>query len=144
MKKVFNVIIIFALFSLIACADQKEVITFAQLPPVSQEIVKQNFDVNTISYVMKEREWTVEYEVRFTTGQELEFYSSGELKKVDCKMQQVPDALIPQEVLTYVKTNFPNNYIKEWGHDDGGYKAELNNGLDLKFDSSYRFSRIDD
>lgn len=144
MKKFLNLILITALFSLNACADKKEVITFAQLPMPAQEIVKQNFDVATISYVMKERDWSVEYEVRFNNGNEVDFDSEGQLKKVDCQLTQVPDALIPRPVLTYVKTNFPGAFIQEWGRDDRGYKAELNNGLELKFDSSYRFSHIDD
>lgn len=144
MKKFLNLILITALFSLNACADKKEVITFAQLPMQAQEIVKQNFDVATISYVMKERDWSVEYEVRFNNGNEVDFDSEGQLKKVDCQLTQVPEALIPQPVLTYVKTNFPGAFIQEWGRDDRGYKAELNNGLELKFDSSYRFSYIDD
>ncbi len=144
MKKFLNLILITALFSLNACADKKEVITFAQLPMPAQEIVKQNFDVATISYVMKERDWSVEYEVRFNNGNEVDFDSEGQLNKVDCQLTQVPEALIPQPVLTYVKTNFPGAFIQEWGRDDRGYKAELNNGLELKFDSSYRFSYIDD
>jgi len=131
-------------FSLSACADRKEVITFAQLPQAAQDAISQNFNAANISYVTKESGWSNEFEVRFTDGVEIEFDGDGALKKVDCKANAVPEALIPAEVLSYVKMTFPNAFIKEWGQDDGGYKAELNNGLDLKFDKSYRFQRIDD
>lgn len=132
-------------FCMIACADKKEIITFAQLPQPAQDIISTNFDAAAISYITKEREFlSDEYEVRFTNGNELDFEGDGTLKKVNCKTTPVPEALIPQEVLTYVKTHFANAYIKEWGKSDSGYEAELNNGLELKFDSSYRFLRLGD
>ena len=52
--------------------------------------------------------------------------------------------LVPESVQAYIKANFSNAIITEWGKDDRGYKAELNNGLDLKFNSNYEFVRIDD
>lgn len=144
MKKSIYLLLLAVLVSLNACADKKVVITFAQLPQPAQEIITQNFNQADISYVMQENDWSVEYKVRFVNGTEIEFNSDGALKKVDCKTTAVPDALVPAEVLTYVKTNVPGAFIKEWGTDDWGYKAELSNGLDLKFDKSYRFQRIDD
>ena len=61
-----------------------------------------------------------------------------------CKQTEVPAALVPEQVRNYVKTNFPNSFIIEWGRDNRGFKAELNNGLDLEFNRNYDFLRIDD
>lgn len=144
MKKLFQVIAIAMLFSTNACADQKQVITFIQLPQAAQDAISQNFNPSDISYVTKETDWSVEYEVRFTNGTEIDFDADGALKKVDCKALAVPEALVPQEVLTYVKTTFPGSFITEWGREDRGYQAQLNNGLELQFDKSYRFLRLDD
>jgi hypothetical protein len=74
----------------------------------------------------------------------LEFNKAGELTKVDCKQTEVPSALIPELVRQYVKANFPNAFITEWSKDDRRWKAELNSGLDLEFNSNYEFVRIDD
>lgn len=143
MKRIFNLFAIALFLNLNAFADQKEIITFVQLPQAAQDVVSQNFNQSDISYVTKERGWSVEFEVRFTNGTEIEFDSDGALKKIDCQGNPIPEALLPAEVVTYVKTNFPGASIKEWGTDDGEYEAELNNGLKLKFDNSYRFKRID-
>jgi hypothetical protein len=143
MKKFIFLIAIAMLASLNASADQKQVITFAQLPQAAQDAISKNFNTTNISYVMKENGRSVEYEVRFNNGTEVEFDADGALKEVDCKNATVPDALIPSDVLTYVKTTFPAATITEWGRDDNGYEAKLNNGLKLEFDSSYRFLRID-
>lgn len=39
---------------------------------------------------------------------------------------------------------FPQAIIVEWGKDDWGRKAELNNKLELKFNSSYQLIGVDD
>ena len=41
-------------------------------------------------------------------GCTIEFNKAGELLKVDCKLTEVPSALIPESVQAYVKANFPN------------------------------------
>ena len=104
-----------------------------------------HFDAAQIAYVLLDKGlFDDEYEVRFNDGRTIEFNKAGELQKVDCKLMEVPSALIPEPVQAYVKASFPNAFITEWGKDDRGYKAELNNGLDLKFNRQLEFIRIDD
>ena len=85
-----------------------------------------------------------DYDIKFNDGRSLEFNKAGELTKVDCQQTEVPSALIPERVRQYVKANFPNAFITEWSKDDRRWKAELNSGLDLEFNSNYEFVRIDD
>lgn len=131
--------------SLNACADNDQIITFEQLPAAAQQTVKANFNVETVSYVLLDRElFGNEYEVRLTDGSELKFKSDGVLKKVDCKFQAVPEALVPEIVRQQVKAQFPQAFIVEWGEEDGGWKAELNNKLELRFNRRYDFIGVDD
>lgn len=143
MKKYFSVVLM-ALCSLAACAKE-QVITFDQVPEPAKAIVAAHFDASQIAYVTLDKDLLdVEYEVKFNDGRSLEFNKAGELTKVDCKQTEVPAALIPELVRQYVKANFPNAFITEWGKDDRRWKAELSNGLDLEFNSKYEFLRIDD
>ena len=143
MKKYFSVVLI-ALCSLTACAKE-QVITFDQVPEPAKAIVAAHFDAAQIAYVLLDKGlFDDEYEVRFNDGRTIEFNKAGELQKVDCKLTEVPSALVPEPVQAYIKANFPNAFITEWGKDDRGYKAELNNGLDLKFNRQLEFVRIDD
>ena len=143
MKKYFSVVLM-ALCSLTACAKE-QVIAYDQVPEPAKAIVAVHFDASQIAYVTLDKGlFDDEYEVRFNDGRSLEFNKAGELLKVDCKLAEVPSALIPELVRQYVKANFPNAFITEWGKDDRGYKAELNSGLDLEFNSKYEFVRIDD
>ncbi len=145
MKTLFS----FALLSLMmlssACARNEQVISFEQLPPKAQTFLKNSFAVEEISYVMHEKEGLdEEYEVKFASGAKLEFDKTGGFKKVDCGLLAVPDGIVPEAVVNYVKTKFPKEYITEWGKDDRHWKAELSNGLDLLFDKDYKYVGMDD
>ena len=143
MKKYFSVVLI-ALCSLTACANE-QVIPFDQVPEPAKAIVAAHFDASQIAYVTLDKGLLdAEYDVKFNDGRSLEFNKAGELLKVDCKQTEVPAALIPEAVRAYVKANFPNAFITEWSKDDRRWKAELNSGLDLEFNSKYEFVRIDD
>ena len=143
MKKYLSVVLI-ALCSLTACANE-QVIPFDQVPEPAKAIVAAHFDASQIAYVTLDKGLLdAEYDVKFNDGRSLEFNKAGELLKVDCKQTEVPAALIPEAVRAYVKANFPNAFITEWSQDDRRWKAELNSGLDLEFNSKYEFIRIDD
>ena len=143
MKKYFSVVLM-ALCSLTACAKE-QVIAYDQVPEPAKAIVAAHFDASQISYVTMDKGLLdCDYEVKFNDGRSLEFNKAGELTKVDCKQTEVPSALIPELVRQYVKANFPNAFITEWSKDDRRWKAELNSGLELEFNSNYEFVRIDD
>ncbi|MBO7073885.1 MAG: PepSY-like domain-containing protein [Bacteroidales bacterium] len=144
MKKLFLMICMAVMIGLTACADGRP-IPFEQLPANAQTIITQNFVKENILFVALDSEiFSTEYEVKFNDGKELKFNGSGELIKVDCKYEPVPEALIPAEVLTQVRSSYPNAFIKEWKLDDGRWKAELNNGLELIFNKRYQLVGIDD
>ena len=144
MKKNLFVALLALTCSFTACANE-QVITFDQIPEPAKDIVAAHFDAAQIAYVLLDKGLLDdEYDIRFNDGRTIEFNKTGELHKVDCKLTEVPSALVPEPVLSYIKANFPNAFITEWGKDDRGYKAELNNGLDLKFNSKLEFIRIDD
>ena len=144
MKKILSIALLALTCTFTACANEL-LISYDQVPEPAKAIVAAHFDATQVAYVMLDKGLlNDEYEVRFNDGRTIEFNKAGALLKVDCKLAEVPSALIPEPVLLYVKTNFPNAFITEWGKDDLGYKAELNSGLDLKFNSKYEFVRVDD
>lgn len=144
MKKLLLSLFMALTLCLSACADGRP-ITFEQLPANAQTIITQNFVRENILFITVDTElFGTEYEVRFNDGKELDFDSKGNIIKVDCKYEPVPEALIPAEVLTQVNSSYPNTFIKEWKKDDGQWKAELSNGLELIFNRRYQLVGIDD
>lgn len=145
MKKLFCSILLMAFaLSLNACTDGKP-ISFQQLPQNAQTIINQHFGQEMVMLVKLDREgMRAEYEVKLKDGSDMEFDSKGNLTKIDCKQSQVPDGLVPENVVAYVKTNYPDAFITEWAKDDLRWKAELNNSLELVFNKNGEFLRYDD
>ena len=127
MKKSFIVALMAFVCSLSACADD-QLVTFAQLPVAAQNTVKQYFDEANIAFCTLDREFLgKEYKVQFNDGSEIKFEGDGSL-----------------HIRQQVKASFPQAVIVEWGKDDRGWKAELSNQLELKFNSKYQMSGVDD
>lgn len=85
-----------------------------------------------------------EYDVTLDCGVEIDFDKNGEWTDIDCGHNPVPEAIIPANILNYVKEKHPNNFITQIEKKRNGYKVELNIDLDLLFDKNGNFTRFDD
>ena len=52
--------------------------------------------------------------------------------------------LVPEQITAYVTANFPNAIIKKLEKNFRSWEIELNNGLELKFNSNFKVMEIDD
>ena len=133
---------VFAL-SLGACTKER-IISFDQLPQKAQTIITTYFSIEEVMLVKLDKDdLQIEYDVKLKNGTELTFDGKGNLTKIDCQRQRVPDGLVPEKVRAYVTANHPDAFIIEWGKDDLRWKAELNNGLELVFNKDGEFIRYD-
>ena len=145
MKKQISLILVALMATLNACADSERLVAFEQMPAPAQAKVTEFFQRTDVSYVTEEREiFGSEYKVRLNNGWELEFDSNGDMIKADAQKAALPAGLVPEGIQKYVLTTFPSAVITEWKKDGRTIDVELNNGLDLVFDLSYNFLRIDD
>lgn len=85
-----------------------------------------------------------DYDVILNNGTEIEFTADGTVKSVDCGRNAVPAALVIKPIRDYVAANWKGNEIVAIETDRNSYDVELSNGIDLKFDRSGRFLRVDD
>ena len=126
-----------------AC-DAEGPISPSKLPKPSTSFVEQHFpDCKIIKaeygrYVMGDT-----YEVDLDCGVEIDFYKKGEWKLVDCHINAVPEAIVPQAIKKYVADNYSANIITSIDKERTGYEIELNDDLDLDFDHEGNFIRID-
>lgn len=157
MKKRFgsalSVLMIMAAFVLVstACSSSKaddEIISKSALPQSAQKVLDTYFSGEKISRVVRDSSSSgrVEYEVDFVSGRDIEFNSKGAWESIDCKGSKVPAGLVPQAIRNYVANNAPGLYIVTIDRDRQGYEIELNNGVEMVFDSKgvYRYTERDD
>lgn len=116
-----------------------------QLPANVKAFAQQYFPDLKIIYAEKDNDFSGNtYEIRLSDGTKIEFDRKGRWDKVDCNINAVPQALVPETIAAYVKANFPDNVITMVDKERYGYEIELSNDLELKFNKRGNLLRMDD
>lgn len=146
-----TVVILSLMFGFMSCSNDDDnnndtLIEFGELPTVTQNFINTHFpdaDVLRIEEDDTPANGDDYYEVKLSNGFELDFNADGEWTDIDGNGNRVPDAIIPEAILTYTNANHNSNFIDGIEKKSYGYKIELNNDLDLKFDAEGTYIGID-
>ena len=128
--------------------DDEITVPVSDLPQNAQTLIESHFSGAQAIYLSKntvtDDDGTV-YELKLDNGFEIDFDQDGNWTDIEGNRQQVPDALIPQEILSYVLSNYPSPlFIEGIDKESYGYQIEVSNDVDLKFDADGNFIGIDD
>ena len=137
--------IIFAFVAIVCFGLSTAMAQNVNTDPAITQFVEQYFPKATIQMVMPDED---DIDVVLNDYTKLEFRLNNEWKKVDCEhstvYSSVPTELIPEQITAHVNANFPGAIIKKLEKKFRGWEIELNNGLELKFNSNFRVTEIDD
>ena len=135
MKTRIYIIMLWCLTMLLAACDD------TKIPARSKAFIDQFFPESSVVIVETEEDGDglEEYEVWLNDGTKIDFDLQGEWKVVARKKTGVPLSLIPQQIKDFVKTKYPNNVITKFSRKDYGYKLELSDDMDLRFNKQYQF-----
>lgn len=130
-------------------ADNDLVINPSELPSKASEFISTYFADNEITFAKLDKDiFENRYEVRLSNGVELVFFKSGDWKEIDAEGATVtfemPEELIPVQIRQYVETVYAGSKIKSIEKEGRFTDINLRNGLELRFDSSYKLVEIDD
>ena len=114
--------------------------------PAITQFVTQHFPNATVQMVLPDED---DIDVILNDYTKIEFRLNHEWKKVDCEhattYTTVPAELVPEQITAYVNSNFQGATIKKLEKKYmGGWEIELSNGLEVKFNSSFRVLEVDD
>ncbi|MBP5740245.1 MAG: PepSY-like domain-containing protein [Bacteroidales bacterium] len=146
MKKIILSIVSLALLLPFASrANDDRPISPDKLPAAAKAFIKETFPETPIVYAEIDKEITkTKYEVRLNDGTKIEFNGKGEWDKVECIRKAVPASLVPEVIVGYVQTTFPDNLIVKIDKERFGWSIELSNDLELDFSPEGALLRIDD
>ena len=132
-------------FQAAVCSGKDKVITFEELPVAAQTFIGNYFSGKQVSLVKKDKDGLkTHYDVVLADGTKLEFDSKGEWRDIEVRADEVPAALVPSEIKSYVSQKYPGQRIMQIDRSHNGYEIELSNKLDLKFNKQFKLTRIDD
>lgn len=138
LRKMRNRIIILALWCLTmmlvtACVDKK-------IPAPAEAFINQNFPKSSIVLVETDTDDEgMEYCVWLNDGTKVEFDMQGNWKRVARKKTGVPTKMIPDSIMGYIKTKYPGNVVTKFSKKPYGYKIELSDDMDLRFNNQGHF-----
>ena len=141
LKKFFSVIVALAL-TIPALADGR-IIPESQLPDGAKAFISKYFESNK---VLQAEIDDFEYEVLLEGGIKLEFDNKGNWTKVDCEHSDagVPAAIIPAKVAEYLNASYKDSTVTSITKERRTIEVELDDYLELIFNSEGKFLRIDD
>lgn len=152
MKKLLKIslLLVITLFAFNACTEDDDsedfIVAFESLPTASQTFVSTHFPDIAVS-LAKER-YVAEtdgtyYTVYLTGGYEIDFKKSGDWVSVEHSTTALPQSvvkLLPAITQEYLTTNYADSKVLEIDRlVSGGYEVDLNNNIDLIFDSTGKF-----
>lgn len=144
MTKTFVALAVLLMASIVAFADTDKPIEVSQLPTAAQTTLKSYFSDRKVSLAKVESDlFDKNYDVIFTNGDKVEFNSKGEWTEVQCKQSQVPTGLIPAQISSHVKSNYPGTKIVEIERDSKEYEVKLSSGIELTFNKKFKLIDID-
>lgn len=131
-------------FSLTSCAKDN-LTQLEQLPTKAQEFVKTYFSDYTIQYIFSDKEFAdVDYKVRFEDGTEIEFNAKGDWTDVSGKRNCIPTGFILKEITDYVEMNHQGMCITDVEKEFNRITVELNDNLEIEFNSKGKLISYDD
>lgn len=133
----------FALLFFTSCNKDKVLLT-SEIPEEIRNYISTHFPDNSIQHVTKEKDdFTVTYDVLLDGNTSLEFNRKKEIIDID-GTTKLPDSVIPEKILQYVATDYPDNFITDWELEDKHQQVGLDNDLDLEFSMEGEFIRFDE
>lgn len=115
------------------------------LPVQAREIIKKNFKANVHHIEIEEKLMRgKEYDVVLDDGTQIEFDDKGNWLSVDTGRKSIPDYFVLKSIRDYVSKNYSGKKIVEIEKKSGKYEIQLSNEVELEFDRSGRFLRVDD
>lgn len=125
-------------------ADDKPV-TFNQLPAAAQTFINKNFPDDKVSFATVDDDFIrPDYHVALVSGVMLQFENDGSLEKVETRNGNIPEGIIPVQILQAVNSYYPDATILGYEVGRRSYEVKLSNRLELKFNSRFELVELDD
>ena len=144
MKNIFITLSVALAFCFTASADDRPV-DFGKLPDAAKDFVTTYYAQDKVISVTRDDDFVrPDYTVILSDGVRIDFEHSGALEKIKVREGAVPDAVVPVQILDYVKRNYPGTFVKEYEIGRVDYEVKLSNRLELKFNANFSLVDVDD
>lgn len=137
-----KIALILAIFTLVSC-EKETMVQEQDLPAEIRTFITTHFPANRILQSVKDRDGLeLTYDIILEGNISLEFNRKKQITDID-GIAKLPDSVIPSKIIDYVLANYSGSTITGWELDDRNQQVVLDNGVELEFNMSGDFLRID-
>ena len=117
-----------------------------KLPDKAQQFIRKYFPKARIIHLEAEKDFLEEltYSVDLSNGFELDFDSKGQWLEVDGDHSALPEGIVPEKTVSFVKRKHAGEKIVRIERTRKGYEAELSDDRELRFKPDGTFIGYDD
>ncbi|HLV41400.1 MAG TPA: PepSY-like domain-containing protein [Brumimicrobium sp.] len=142
-KLIGNAIIATAIGIVAVRLKKEKLIYIDKLPVIINEYIKAHFASRRILKATQVRNGFKKTFNVFLDGKiNLEFNNKAEIIEIEGN-SKLPDSVIPDKILDFVSSNYPDNVIIEWELEHKMQEVELDSGRELIFNLRGDFLFID-
>lgn len=128
----------------LAKADDRPV-TVDQLPQAARTFLNVNFPDDKISFATKDDDLIrPDYQVVLASGVMVKFNNAGDLEEIESRGKEIPDGIIPIQIVEMVKGHYPDVMITGYEVGRRTYEVKLSNRIELKLDRNFNVIEVDD
>lgn len=144
MKRVL-IVTMALLLSISTLSAEERVIDHSALPKAAQTFISTHYATDKISIATMESSlFDCDYKVILTNGVKLEFDKNGNWTEIECKRNSsIPMAIVPTNAANFVNNRFPLNKIIKIEKEAKYIEFELDNDVEMKFNSAGEMVEID-
>ena len=84
-----------------------------------------------------------DYHVALVNGVMIQFENDGRLEKIEVRNGDIPDGIIPIQIVEAVKGYYPDARIIEYEVGKRSYEVKLSNRLELKFNTRFEVIELE-
>ena len=114
------------------------------LPEEAQEMLSKYFPKAKVGMIKVDKHLLkkTDYDVRLVNGTTVEFNNKGKWTSVDCKKRELPEGLVPKNIVKYISKNYPDVKTVSIKKKSSGYEIGLSDGVVLKFNLLGQFKEV--
>lgn len=129
---------------LAASANMSEDLAKSPLPDTAKSFIAEHFADKEFKHAkVKKFDEKVPFQARFKDGSRIDFDANGNWVEIEVKHSVVPEVVIPEQILSYMKEIFAGQNVIKIQKKHWGYEVELGNDMELYFDTEGRFIKLE-
>ncbi len=142
--KRFLLLLVVSVFTIgFSSCEKQTILENKEIPEPIKVFIDEHFPGIKVEIASKNEEGlSVEYVIVLSGNIHLEFDKKYKIKEMEFS-QGLPDSVIPDPILDYVKANYPKNFIVSWEREKNRQYVELDNDVELVFDDNGEFIKVD-